>query len=371
MTIVAAGDARRGKLTPATHGAIDCDIHPAIPNTRVLLPYLDDYWREQVLSRGIDSENYELMAYPASVPIACRPDWRPPQGVPGSSLDLLRKHALDHFGSRYAICNVLHGAMVMTNVDMAAAFCRAINDWLAAEWLDRDPRLRASIVVPWQNIELAVAEIERRAPDRRFVQVLLLAMGEQPPGRRQYWPIYEAAARHGLPVGFHAGSSYHHPPTRTGWASSYLTDYIAFGNGFETVTLSLIAEGVFTQFPNLKVVLLESGVTWLPAFLWRANKTWRGARLEVPWMKEPPAHYLREHFRLTLQPVDSPPDLQSLEQVVDQIGSDRLLMFSTDYPHWQFEGDDVLPEVFTGALAQKILVDNPLETYSRLREATP
>jgi 3-phenylpropionate/trans-cinnamate dioxygenase ferredoxin subunit len=34
---------------------------------------------------------------------------------------------------------------------MAAAFARALNDWIAKEWLDRDPRLRASIVVPTQN----------------------------------------------------------------------------------------------------------------------------------------------------------------------------------------------------------------------------
>lgn len=362
--------AMAGKVGLSTHGAIDCDVHPAVPDITALLPYVDDYWREQVTDRGIHLENFELMSFPASAPITCRPDWRPDRGPPGSRFDLLRKHALDHFGSRYAICNVLHGAMVMTNVDMAAAFCRAINQWLAAEWLDRDPRLRASIVVPAQNVELAVAEIERCAVDRRFVQVLMLAMGPHPAGRRQYWPIYEAAERRGLPVGFHAGSTYDHPPTRTGWASSYLTDYIAFGNGFESLTLSLISEGVFAQFPNLKVVLIESGVTWLPAFLWRANKTWRAARAEVPWMKEPPVHYLREHVRLTIQPIDKPPDTRTLEEVVEQLGSDKLLLFSTDYPHWQFDGDDVLPEIFTGALAQKILVDNPLDTYARLREST-
>ena len=68
--------------------------------------------------------------------------------------------------------------------DMGAAFCRALNDWVAKEWLDRDPRLRASIVIPMQNVEYAVDEIERCAKDRRFVQVLVLAMQEVPLGRR-------------------------------------------------------------------------------------------------------------------------------------------------------------------------------------------
>ena len=105
--------------------------------------------------------------------------------------------------------------------DLGAAMARAVNDWIAREWLDRDPRLRASIVVPQQNAELAVAEIERCAADRRFVQVLLLVSGELPLGRRQNWPIYAAAERHGLPIGIHAGSTYRHPNTPVGW-SSYL-----------------------------------------------------------------------------------------------------------------------------------------------------
>ena len=78
----------------------------------------------------------------------------------------------------------------MFSEDLSAALCRAINNWIAAEWLDRDPRLRASIVVPVHSPDLAVAEIERRADDTRFVQVLMLAMTELPLGRRQHWPIY-------------------------------------------------------------------------------------------------------------------------------------------------------------------------------------
>ena len=33
---------------------IDCDIHPALPSSAALLPYLDDHWKEQVTTRGID-----------------------------------------------------------------------------------------------------------------------------------------------------------------------------------------------------------------------------------------------------------------------------------------------------------------------------
>ena len=159
-----------------------------------------------------------------------------------------------------------------------------------------------------------MAEIERCAGDRRFVQVLLLVSGELPLGRRQNWPIYAAAERHGLTVGIHAGSSYRHPPTNLGWPSYYLEDYVSWSTGFAGVLNSLISEGVFVEFPRLKVVLMESGVTWLPGWMWRADKTWRGVRAEVPWLEKSPAAYAREHVRLTVQPFDAPasPDVLGL-----------------------------------------------------------
>ena len=91
--------------------------------------------------------------------------------------------AVDGFGTRFAILNCLYGAPMLYSEDMAAGFRRALNDWLKAEWLDRDPRLRASIVVPPHASELAAEEIGRAAEDRRFVQALLPVMGEtRPPG---------------------------------------------------------------------------------------------------------------------------------------------------------------------------------------------
>jgi uncharacterized protein len=349
-------------------GAIDCDLHPAMPSAQALLPYLDDYWRDQLVNRHIDKYSFILTSYPPNSPLSARDDWRQASGAPCGSLDDIRRQALDPFGSRLAICNVLHGAVALFNEDMSAAMCSAVNDWVAKELLDREPRLRASIVVPAHNPALAVKEIERKAGDKRFVQVLLLAMGEMLLGRRIYWPIYAVAEQHGLASGIHAGSTYHHAPTASGWPAHRVEDYVAQSGAFESQLLSFLAEGVFQKFPSLKLVLVESGFTWLPTLLWRTNKTWRGVRPEVPWIDRPPAEIVRDHVRLTLQPVDAPKgDPQALARTLEHIGSDRMLLFSTDYPHWQFDGEDVLPDGLPAGAMQRLLIDNALDTYPRLR----
>jgi predicted TIM-barrel fold metal-dependent hydrolase len=340
---------------------IDCDVHPTVPGIDTLLPYLDAFWRDSVVDRGI--EGLDTVSYPPNAPISARPDFRNGANRAGTDVAALGAQVFDRWGAEFAVCNCLYGVQLVFSEDMARAFARAVNDWIAKEWLDRDPRLRASIVVPLQNVEFAVDEIERCAKDPRFVQVLVLAMGETPLGRRHFWPIYAAAERHGLPIGIHAGSAYRHPVTSLGWPSYYVEDYCAQSQGFQSQVASLISEGVFTKHPGLEVVLIESGVTWVPAFLWRLAKLWRGLRTEIPWVDRSPRDIFRDHFRMTIQPFDAPDSPDIVRRVIDHLGSDELLLFSSDYPHWQFDGDDAMPPGIPADLAKKIMVDNPRATY--------
>lgn len=346
--------------------AVDCDVHPALVSTRQLEPYLSDYWREMITIRNLD--RLELNSFPPKADLFGRPDWRLANGRPGSELGKMQSDLLDHFGMRFAIANVLYGAQAIYNEYIGAAFCSAINYWLAQEWLARDSRLRASIVVSLVNPQTAAEEVERMAADKRFIQVLVLAMGEAPLGRKQFWPLYEAAERHGLPIGVHAGSMYRHAPTQTGFPSYLVEDYVAQSQGFVTQVLSFIAEGVFVKFPALKVVLIESGVSWMPSLMWRSSKDWLGARIEIPWVKSSPASIMREHFRMTLQPFDGPPDAADVERLINQFGSEDMFLFSTDYPHWQFDGDEAFPAGLPERLKRKFMVENPMKTYPRLAE---
>lgn len=353
----------------ARGGAIDCDVHPTLPGMGVLMPYLDPYWHETFAFRGMDRMDWSLTSDPVRTPMHARPDWRGPGGGAAMNVAGLQRDLLDPFDLRFAILNCVHAGMVVFSEDMGAVMCRAVNQWLAREWLDRDPRLRASITVPLQNPELAVAEITRCATDARFVQVLVPVSHDMPLGRRHFWPVWRAAQEHGLPVAIHAGSAHRQAPTSTGWPSYLLEDVVAESGAFESTLLSLLAEGVFEECPKLTVVLAESGVGWLPAFLWRANKTWRGVRAEVPWMKRQPSEIVRQHVRLTTQPLDVDDAPERLSRFVEQLGSDDMLLFSTDYPHWHFDGTRALSTALAEPIRKRIMSDNPLRTYPRITEA--
>ena len=96
---------------PATR--IDCDIHPAVGGTRTtLLPYLDDHWKEQVVSRAIDG--LDLNSYPVNMPLSGRADWRPAQGKPGSELAMVQKGAFDQLGKarRKTAEDLFHASMM-------------------------------------------------------------------------------------------------------------------------------------------------------------------------------------------------------------------------------------------------------------------
>ena len=138
---------------------------------------------------------------------------------------------------------------------------------------------------------------------------------------------------------------------------------------FESQLQSMISEGVFAKFPNLKVVAIESGLTWLSGFVWRADKTWKGLRAEVPWVTRTPSEIIRNHVRFTVQPIDAADEREAIMRLADHIKSDELFLFSTDYPHWQFDGDAAFSDGLPDRLFRKILSENALATYPRMAKA--
>jgi predicted TIM-barrel fold metal-dependent hydrolase len=342
---------------------IDCDLHNVVPNVEALLPYLPAYWRETVRQTGfkgpIDT------AYHPKAALTARPDTVPISGAPaGSDLATLRAQALDAAGAEFGILNCAYAIESIHNPYAAEAFATAVNEWQIEHWLEPEPRLRAALVVPSHFPDLAVKEIERRGDYRGFAQIFLPAHSASPYGNRRYFPVYEAAIKHNLVIGIHFGGAPGNPPTASGWFSYYIEDYANMATIFQSQVLSLVSEGVFEQFPTLRVALIEGGFTWMPSLMWRLDKEWKGLRRETPWVKQLPSDYIRQHMRLTTQPLDAPPQPEQLLEVMQQLDSDEMLMYASDYPHWHQDANEpAFPIELPEPLQTKIMAENARAFY--------
>lgn len=356
--------ADRAATEPKTRLAvIDGDIHNTVSSNKALLKYLPERWQRHHEMFG--ARGHSGAYYPRANLNAARTDSWPPSGrPPGSDLPFLREQLLDLWQMDYGILNPLIGAGGALNLEYGAALSRAINEWQVEEWLDPEPRLRASIIVPYEDGDLASAEIHRAARDRRFVQALLVVRTAEPLGRRKYWKMFEAACAEEIPVGIHFGGSGGGPITGVGWPSFYIEDHAGMPVSFEYQVTSLVYEGVFDAFPDLKIILIEGGFSWLPALMWRLDNTYRKLRAELPHLKRLPSEYVRDHFWITTQPMEEPSKPRQFPELLLQLGMNDRLMFATDYPHWDFDApDESLPARLDPDLRRAILAENARSLY--------
>ncbi|MBM9464064.1 amidohydrolase [Aeromicrobium sp. YIM 150415] len=315
-----------------TGDLVDVDVHAQVPSAEALFPYLAQQWIDWCTERNWKAPAGVAQHFPANSPRTCRPQWRPADGgPPASSLALLQEHILNPWEVDTAILNCYYGIDSIRQPDWSNAMASAVNDWLVAEWLERDERLRGSLVLPVRDPEAMVREIHRLGDHPGIVQVLLPSRSDLLWGRRLYLPVFRAIAEHELVVGLHYGGTADGVPSTTGYPSYYIEEYAAEWQSFATQVTSMIIEGLFQEIPELRVSVLEGGFLWLPAWGWRMNKDWKGLRREVPWLKEPPFDLIRRHMRFSVAPAELGPREQ-LETTLSWLRSDDLLMFATDYP---------------------------------------
>jgi predicted TIM-barrel fold metal-dependent hydrolase len=345
---------------------IDVDIHPK-SSVEDLRPYLSNQWWDYLTTYGSRQRQGFLKGfpYPKSQPQASRRDsWPPGGGLPASDLEFMRKQYLDFYPIEHAIMNPLSPTgQGDQNDEFSAAMAFAANEFQLEGWNRRDPRLLASVIVPYEDGEASRKEIRRRAGDRRFAHVLLRSRTCELLGKKRYWPIYEAAIEAGLPIGIHVFGTSGRPASNTGWPSFYIEDMTEHAACCQAQVVSLIMEGVFERYPQLKIIMIEAGFGWMPSLGWRLDQNWKRLRDEVPHLRKAPSEYMREHIWVSTQPMEEAEEPQHLIDMMEWVGWDRI-MFSTDYPHWDFDDPFVaLPPSLDEARRGQIYSGNARALY--------
>lgn len=363
----------------------DMDVHHYPLSDRELLPYFSKEWLPYA---------EEVLAAPPKSGREILPLWNPPfhfqnpliayEGIDrlkfadpepkhGKPYDQYIADTLDVHGDQgfgIALSYNVGQFGTFMNPSYAAEVARATNDWNIDTWLSLgDDRLWGEVATADNVPEAAAAEIRRVGAHDRIRGVCLGANGlGRPTGDPVRDPIFAAANEMDLAVSWHPFPSDrpNRQITHTGGLAGSIEYMALMGQALPNYISSLIVNGTFEKFPDLRFVFRETGVLWLPAVIWKLDSMYEQLKAESPWVKRWPSEYIHDHMTFCTQPLEEAPDGASRSG--DVLGKvdwiEDVLCFSTDYPH-AIAYDEVqwvakhLPESWH----RKVFCDNACAAY--------
>lgn len=322
--------------------AVDADVRHHWATTSELVEYMPRNWRRffNTVDAARGPQPVPRRWYQTSGPEYVPGSIDAFGAVPGAD-PLTFATYCDAEGIRQAVLGFDNGALIpaLTNHYIALAAAKAANNWTIERFLsNQSDRLYGLMMVPNQLPAEAAREIRRVGRHPRIVGALMGANGiGKPFGHPLYHPIYAAAADMGLPIVVRAGGDAV-PDTLTHPAGGGLPMTFGEYNSLLGCSLmahlvSMIGQGVFERFPDLKVLLEGGGTAWIPFLLWRADTEWKGLRRDVPWVRFPPSEYFRRHVRVATHPVSrsqGPERLAKLLGAVPELS--EVLCFGSGFP---------------------------------------
>jgi predicted TIM-barrel fold metal-dependent hydrolase len=367
------------KTTPARStriARVDADVHPAFPQgwKTDLAPYLPDEWNHRFAPTRI-GQGASSKLVPSAYEMPRNPFYQLAGGGNRSDLQVRGtpcsdpRFSAEDLLDRYAIDRGILLPQDALNLGtlptpaVARVLARATNDWITTEWLPADNRWRGVITVAPQDPAWSAGEIDRLASTRGIVGILF-PIPHHVMGHDSYFPIYEAADHHGLPIVCHVtfqGVYLAGPvsPVPVQWM-----DYRAnLGLPFRASLASVISNGVLERWRRLKFVWAEIGFAWVPDFIWHMDAMWRSTRSTHPWLERPPSEQLFEQCRFTSQPWIEPIRHDHIAQILDMVKAEQTLLFSSDYPHWDFDDPLIVERQVPEAIRGRVLAENALEVF--------
>lgn len=352
---------------------VDSDVHP-VPQPGQLVhhipePYRSKYFLDHKVGSTIiyDAPDFEHAK-------AMRVDAFPSDGsFPGSDPDLMFRQLVIEAGSDIAILEP--GIKMARLPEATSALCTATNHWLDECWLDNHnnwhQRWRGSICAAAEDPPGAVAEIEKWAGHPYMAQILIRAEPRPAWGDPMYDPVWAAATRHDLPVSCHLSrGAYETMPMPPVGFPSYNHDFmVTYSMLAANQVMSLIFDGVFDRFPTLRIVLVEHAFSWILPLMWRMDTVYHARKSWVE-IKRKPSEYVKDHIRFTTQPLDYPEDKTELTRALEWMEAEKILLFSSDYPHWTFDDPRWLVKHLPEHARDRVMFRNGIETY-HLPESVP
>ena len=258
------------------------------------------------------------------------------RGAPFGSMDVKeRLQLLDRDGLEKAILYPTLGILWEAEVEdpeISAAYCRAYNRWILEFCADTGGRLLPVAHLSLGNVDETIRELERTVKAGAIgAFVAPFTITKKPHGHPDHDPLWAKAQELDVPIAIHptlepVAVSPHLRFTGMGHKTGWYYNVLA-GVGTQMAFTTLFQYGVFERFPQLKIVVLESGAGWVGFWIDRMDAFYKvpvGASVKL---KELPSTYLRRQCWISADP-----DERALTRIVDYIGADRL-MWATDFPH--------------------------------------
>jgi hypothetical protein len=371
MAIATLDRPHTGALRRVDIRAVDTDIHHGIREKDQLYPYLGDYYAARFKEYGggpsgnLYAFNGGVQGYRADVYDVHKGGYA---NAVATSVEATVQHLFDECGIDLGVLtgSSVYSAACLPDLDYANALCRAFNEHTRDTWLAADSRFRYAMAICPQDPQAAAEEIDRFGSDPRVVGVLLPCGAPRAFGQRFYNPIFAACERQNLTVCIHfatEGTGVNPPPTSAGYPCHYIESRQARPSFYQAHLASMVFDGWFDRFPSLRVLMLEAGFAWVPAYVWKLDQDWKGLRYQVPWVKRLPSETVFERVRFATQPVEEPTNPAWLDHIVEWMQGEKTLMFASDYPHWDWDDPNQTFPTMKPELRRKVFADNALDWF--------
>ena len=263
---------------------------------------------------------------------------------------------LDETGISWSVLYPTFGLAVgrFVSEHWAIAACRAYNNWLHEKFTSKNRRLKGMALIPIQDVEAAVVELERAVKELGMLGGMLPSNGEgikDHLGAKYYWPLYEEAEKLGCSLAVHVGSLHH--LGMDGFSTYYPVHALGHPFGIAIQAAGLLAHGIFEKYPRLRVAFLEGGSTWVPFFLDRLDRSYHSGHVQVdfhnelvggPKQGEKASNYLRRQIREGRMFVGFDVDDDGLGFAVKKAGREAFI-FGSDFPHEVFNAQKCRKEI--------------------------